>query len=153
MVNTAYFNTCGDAFPQKYDGQWHEDIQTAKNLEGAVSFLLENGYDFGYAEFWYANPVTEISNGDITMVNILINQYGHPLIRHEWLMQISASDMHADKAFLLLSAYHDRAYATMPYEYKGERVYDDGNFVIYHFDDPIILREYTGWDYGTRSSQ
>ena len=38
----------------------------------------------------------------------------------------------------------------MKFDYKGERVYDDGEFVIYHFDDPSILRDYTSWEFSTR---
>lgn len=147
LINAAYFSTNGRLFPQKYDGQWHTEIDTVKKLEKPVAFLEENGYDLGYAEFWYANPVTEMTDGAISMVNVLINQYGRPLIEHNWLMLRQTPYTQTDKAFLLLSAYHDRAYATMPYAYKGERVYDDGEFVIYGFDDPAVISEYTSWEY------
>lgn len=37
-----------------------------------VEYLRENGLDFGYAPFWNANVVTELSDGDIEVVNVSI---------------------------------------------------------------------------------
>jgi len=147
LANAAYFATNGQVFSQTYEGQHFSDIQLAKKLETPVSYLIENDYELGYAEFWYSNPVTEISDGKLTMINMLINQYNRPLVRYEFLMQPSVFDRQADKVFLLLTQYHNRAYATMPYEDKGELVYQDENFVIYHFDDPELIRDYTSWEY------
>lgn len=147
LANSAFFATHGKLFPQRYHGIGYENMTLGKELEAPVSFLTENGYDYGYADFWTASPITEVSDGSIDVVNILINCYDRPLVRYEHLMQPSLYGRESDKAFLLLTSYHDRAYATMPYADKGERVYDDGNFVIYHFDDPSVIRDYTSWEY------
>ncbi len=147
FVNSAFFATQGKLFPQRYHGIGYENMTLGEQLQAPVAYLQENGYDYGYAEFWTSSPITEISDGSIDTVNLLINYYNRPLVRYEHLMQPSLYDKQSDKAFLLLTSYYDRAYATMPYEYKGEKVYDDGEFVIYGFEDPAVIRNYTSWEY------
>ena len=145
LANSAFFASCGKFFPQKYEGVGYEDMTLAQKLEKPVEFLMENGYELGYSQFWSSNPVTEISDGKIKMINLLVHQYNRPLIVHEFLMLRSTYDMQTDKVFLLLPAFYNKAYVEMDIPDKGELVYDDGEFFIYHFDDPSVLREYTRW--------
>lgn len=145
LVNAAFFASTGKLFSQPYTGVGSSDILLAGKLEKPVEFLLENDYELGYAEFWYANTVTEISDGAISAINLIFNHYNRPLVIHEWLMLESTLKMQTDKVFLLLSHQDDRLYQLVPMDEKGEKVYDDGEFVIYHFDDPSPIRDYTGW--------
>ena len=49
---------------------FHWDIKNYDKTVGlreTVAYLLENGYHFGYSNFWSANVVTELSNGKIDM--------------------------------------------------------------------------------------
>ena len=51
-----------------------------EHLTPVVGFLQDNGYTFGYANFWDANVITEMTNGQIEMVNTNIGQQLTPPI-------------------------------------------------------------------------
>jgi len=142
LVNSCFFASNGKHFSQNYEGIAYSDITLAKKLEAPVAFLLENGYKLGYSQFWTANPVTEMSDGRIQMINLLIHMNDRPLSIYKWLTLQSTIDTATDKTFLMLTSYYNRAYVTMDIPDHGKLVYDDGEFVIYHFDDPDVLRNY-----------
>jgi len=117
----------------------------AQKLQKPVEFLLENGYELGYSQFWSSNPVTEMSDGKIKMINLLVHQYNRPLVIHEFLMQRSTFSQEADKVFLLLPAFYNKAYVDMEIYSEDSLVYNDGEFFIYHFDDPSVIQQFVSW--------
>lgn len=145
FANAAFFASNGKHFAQRYEGVGYEDMTLAKKLQKPVEFLVENGYELGYSQFWTANPVTEMSDGKIKMINLLVHQYNRPLSVHDFLMLHSTHYMEADKTFLLLPAFYNKAYVEMEIYDANALVYDDGEFFIYHFDNPAVIRDYTNW--------
>lgn len=54
--------------------------------------------------------------------------------------------MKPEKVFLLLTSTENEAYLEMPFEDKGEIIYeDDGYFAVYGFDDPSALYQMITW--------
>jgi len=145
FANAAFFATGGKLFAQRYEGVGYEDMTLAQKLQKPVEFLLENGYELGYSQFWSSNPVTEMSDGKIKMINLLVHQYNRPLVIHEFLMQRSTFSQEADKVFLLLPAFYNKAYVDMEIYSEDSLVYNDGEFFIYHFDDPSVIQQFVSW--------
>lgn len=145
FANSAFFASGGRLFTQRYEGMSYEDMTLVKRLEKPVAFLMENGYELGYSQFWSANPVTEMSDGAIKMINLVVNRYDRPLVVHDFLMLRSTYYMETDKTFLLLPAFYNNAYVEMDIYDPSQLVYNDGEFFIYHFDDPSVLWNYTSW--------
>lgn len=46
------------------------DWEKNRDYEEAAEWLLENGYEYGYAEFWDANKLTMFTNGQVTVAPI-----------------------------------------------------------------------------------
>ena len=64
----------------------------------------------------------------------------------KWLTLKSYLDLEPEKVFLLLTSAENEAYLEMPFEDKGEVIYeDDGHFIVYGFDDPSALYQMIAW--------
>lgn len=71
LGNVTYF--CGSKLvDQPYEGLLFQNINKKEELTGAVTYLTENGYEIGYATYWEANIITEMTDGAISMVNLEI---------------------------------------------------------------------------------
>lgn len=95
-----------------------------------AEFLLEEGYSFGYASYWNANIITELTDGEVEIANI-----GDPL-RLEYFkwsspMKYYESGYHTGKVFLLLTAEEASEYADAPSVQQGEEIYRDEAYVVY----------------------
>lgn len=76
-----------------------------------VEFLMEQGYDFGFATYWNGNVLTEMTEGAIEIRNVNI-QYWNNLHCDRWLMKKDYVDVSIDhKVFILLTEdqYEDNA--------------------------------------------
>ena len=100
-------------------------LKVAGNGErlGYISFLTENGYDYGYATFWNANITTEMSDGALNMTSLDPDADG--LVVFRWLTDNRLIEGEHDRAFLVLGSYElDK--------YKGsEPVYEDEYFSVF----------------------
>lgn len=77
-----------------YNGAVHYTEWKNTNInsgkEAIVRYLVENGYERGYADFWDANVFTELSDGVLKMCNLrAMDASFAPL---EWLMDKSFAD-------------------------------------------------------------
>lgn len=110
-----------------------------EHLTPVVGFLQDNGYTFGYANFWDANVITEMTNGQIEMVNTNI---GQQLTPYNWLMskKLLEPGYHTGKTFVLLSAVGEKSSSDAGYDWlkQGEKVYSDGRFSVYAYDGPLL---------------
>lgn len=118
-------------FRQEYEGLSFQNNSIVSDLSGAVEFLQDNDLNVGYATFWHANILTEISNGEIRAVPVEIRK-DFPVF-YNWLTFKTVPSSHDGSAFLLLDPSEDM------YTFESApKVYDDGKYAIYLFDENEI---------------
>ena len=106
----------------------------AKNQDLA-DFLVENGYTQGYAEFWTANSVTELTSGKVHVRPLMYNETFEMIT---WSNRIDyATSLPEGKVFY---AIYKRSFGDINeccfYKYgNGEVVLDDEDWFVLSFDD------------------
>ena len=139
LLITHYFVKKPQDSPIVYSGLVYTERDTVEHLTPVVGFLQDNGYTFGYANFWDANVITEMTNGQIEMVNTNI---GQQLTPYNWLMskKLLEPGYHTGKTFVLLSAVGEKSSSDAGYDWlkQGEKVYSDGRFSVYAYDGPLL---------------
>lgn len=131
FANITFFNG-SKTFDQVYEGLSFHDLDKKEQLSGAVDYLSENNYTIGYASYWEGNIVTEITNGDIRMINVQAVGENANLIYYNWLTSLYLREVENPNPFLLLpSHYHSTfaqsdsyQYCTLVYEDQYHCVYD-----------------------------
>lgn len=109
-------------------------MTTDKNADKreVCAFLEKEGYDFGYATYWNANIVTELTGGQVEVANI------GWLDRLDYFYWSSPKkyyeEEHPGKVFLLVTAEQKKEYENEPVIREGKIVYQDDYYVVYHFD-------------------
>ncbi|MBE5883036.1 MAG: hypothetical protein E7291_01220 [Lachnospiraceae bacterium] len=106
-----------------------------------AAFLQENNYDFGFATFTNGNIITELTNGEVEIGNIGDPQY---LEYFKWSspMKYYEEDYHTGEVFLLLTAEEIAEYAQAEAVVSGERVYEDGSYVVLLYEGVATLMSY-----------
>lgn len=110
-------------------------ITVDKNADkrAVAAFLQENDYDFGYATYWNANIITELTDGGVEIANV-----GDPkdLEYFKWSspMKYYEEGYHEGEVFLLLSAEEASEYKDAKALKIGQQVYQDENYVVYSYD-------------------
>ncbi|MCR5748498.1 MAG: hypothetical protein K6G03_12390 [Lachnospiraceae bacterium] len=97
---------------------------------GYISYLTENGYDYGYATFWNANITTEMSDGRINMTSLDPN--AEDLRIFEWLTDKTLTEKEHDKYFLVLDNNEKDKYT------ESEPVYQDEYYSVYDIERQCI---------------
>jgi hypothetical protein len=129
-VNGIYFLD-HTKFEQKYEGLVFTDREITQKLDPVVEFLVENGYERGYAEFWNANIITEMSDGAVRFVNVhFFSNTGH-IQYNPWLCLKTNRTLEGTKDFLLLQADQKAAFETKNNLSRSPLVYQDEHYVIY----------------------
>jgi len=120
-----------------YGGLPVSEVDFVRDVRGAAEFLEENGYEYGYSMFWYANAVTELTEGAVEIVLFQPCDFVEPKLYH-WLTKKDTLEkaMNADRVFLLLEHGHCLAHEQAGGDWlpEGDPVYEDHRFVI--FDMP-----------------
>ena len=129
-VNGIYFLD-HTQFEQKYEGLVFTDREITDKLEPVVEFLVDNGFQRGYAEFWNGNIITEMSDGAVRIVNIHYykdtgNSYFNP-----WLCLKTNRTLEGTKDFLLLQTDQQASFENKKGLNQCQRVYADENYVVY----------------------
>ena len=87
----------------------HPQVDTEMRME-AVNVLQERGLMHGYATFWNANIVTELSNGEIevTTVELTQGQDGQTVLKpYRWLETEESFQLVQGSTFVLLGTWED----------------------------------------------
>lgn len=105
----------------------------------AAAYLEENDYDFGFASYWNANIVTELTNGKVEVGNILDPE---SLEYFKWSSPVKyyEADYHQGPVFLLLTSEEEETYRNAKALRMGEQVYEDENFVILVYESVEALK-------------
>ena len=110
-------------------------VDKDKNLEEkkVAAFLAQEDYTFGYAGYWNANIMTELTDGKVEVGNIWDFER---MIFFRWSspMKYYEQNYHAGKAFLLLTWGEMGSYAQTNVVQAGEVVYQDETYVVLHYD-------------------
>lgn len=141
LYNVASFVN-PETYPQ-YCGMSFRHVSLSEEIDGAARFLDENDYELGYASLWYANVITEKTDGDVKMINVkhIGRNQNYHMVYHNWLTQISYRDMDVERPFILMAEAEAEDFQTSPAAEKAELVYSDAYFWIYAFDNPSDLEQ------------
>ena len=153
-TNTRFFLPHPDSYILRYEGLYNND-KLVQQLENCIQPIYDQGFSQGYSTFWNANTLTEMTDGQIKMIGLTLNkdedtndhEAAPPSFSYlKWLTLKSYLDLEPEKVFLLLTSAENEAYLEMPFEDKGEVIYeDDGHFIVYGFDDPSALYQMIAW--------
>ncbi len=98
-----------------------------------AEFLQENDYHFGYATYWNANIITELTDGAVELANVGDGRY---LDYFKWSspMKYYENGYHKGEVFLLLAAEEAGECADAETVRQGRVVYQDDAYVVYVYE-------------------
>ncbi len=126
-----------------YDGlAGYQNIHLVEDISCAEEFLEENGYTFGYATYWNANILTELSDGKIRSANLLYPEIGC----REWLTRKDYRNMDGDvgEVFLLLTQKEYGEHPDNELMLAGEEVYQDDYYLIFSYESNQAVVDHFG---------
>ncbi len=127
--------------PMAYDGiNSYSNPHLVEEIGGTVDFLSEEGYTFGYTSFWYANVITEMTDGRIECAFMTVPQFQY----HNWLTKraYQQPDYHQGKIFLILSQYERELEDLPSLIAEGELLYEDAYFSVYGYAENAPVYNY-----------
>lgn len=104
-----------------------------------ASYLVEEGYSFGYASYWNSNIMTEVSNGALEMANLWSLE---SLGDFKWSSKMSSYEPKEGKVFLIASK--DELGALEQYDMleKQTVIFENEDYTVLHFDSQEQFLEY-----------
>lgn len=144
MYLSSAYNFASFIRPEDYpqtDSIMFHHMKTATDVEGSVNFLTEEGYTFGYAQFWTASVVTEKSDGILKVQPLDVRPNKEtPFKRHLMLSIKELYDHKDERPFILLTMAEEQALLNSHPNVMASmnRIYADGLYVVYepaHPDD------------------
>ncbi len=119
-------------------------IDVTASLLKAVE-VVQDEYTTGYATFWNANLVTELSDGKIDMYDWLDAKSPEDLrdvdTLYEWL-QVKQHHEHPEgKVFLLFTTEEFGRYTLCRMISRDDALYDAGGYIVFGYDDYEIMSE------------
>lgn len=99
----------------------------------AMEFLMEQDYDFGYATYWNANIITELTEGQIEMRNVNDTDFA-TMHCNPWLIRKDLSYYYSDHTVFILitdEEYLENSELEMFHDYY--KVYDNKGYKIYEY--------------------
>jgi len=113
---------------------------TDKNADryGAISYLTDHGYQFGYATYWNGNITQELSNGKLETANI---KDPESFTFFKWSSEADyyLSDYPKGKVFILLSEQEEKDGKKTAVLKYAEKVYEDGKYAVYSYQSNEVL--------------
>ena len=107
-------------------------LTTDKNQDRrpVAAFLEEKGFEFGFATYWNANIMTELTDGRVEIANI---QDPESLEYFKWSSPVKyyQEDYHQGPVFLLLTTEEATEYGKAKVLRAGEKLYEDDHYVVY----------------------
>ncbi len=143
FVNLYFINP--NAKLVSYTSSGNTEMDTLHRMDGVLQYLDENGCEVGYASFWYANLITELTNGRIPMIPIT-RQYPDAAYTYmDWLTAKpfrEKSFIEDKNIFLLLSVDETFVFGDSGLAAVSIPTYRDEYFQIYEFDFSTEVWEY-----------
>ncbi len=110
-------------------------VDKDKNAEEkkVAAFLTEQDYSFGYASYWNANIMTELTDGKVEVANI--DKFEEmSFFRWSSPMKYYEEGVHQGKSFLLMTVEQFTQQEALPVVQTGTIVYEDETYVVLHYD-------------------
>lgn len=143
LLNIGWFTGTISA-EQPYEGLWYKTKDTKAQLSGATDYLQEHGYHIGYATYWSANSVTEITNGSVQMIGIEKSDTSADDVHYyDFMTSLWLRDAPNEKPFLLVPFDTAAEKWDFPAEMEPccQLVYADEWYQIYDITDFETFRE------------
>lgn len=98
-----------------------------------AAFLQENNYDFGYATYWNANIITELTDGQVEVANVGDGVY---LDYFKWSspMKYYEENYEDGEVFLLLTMEEVSEAGESAVVQNGEVIYEDGIYTVFVYE-------------------
>ena len=144
FLNNAYFIK-PEGKSVKFDGNYFMNIHAAEDLSGVAEFVVENELTLGYATFWNANIVTELTSGKTAMVGLEVFWLDEKFTYQNWLTAKHYREeafVEEQNPFILLSHEENEMFAKTPLAEYAIFLYKDARYYIYSFDFAIEVMEY-----------
>lgn len=109
-------------------------IDKNEDKYAVTEFLTENGYDFGVATYWNANIITELSNGEVELANIM-DPEGLEYFTWSSPMKYYEEGYHEGEVFLLLTQEECAEYKDARAVKTGKPVYQDSAYTVYVYEN------------------
>lgn len=108
-----------------------KETDVNKDIKGAMEYLINNDYEYGYATFTQSDVITVFSDGKVEVAKFILDEAGN-ITPHKWLSpkKYFAEGYHTGKTFLLLTKNKDSVFT----KEKGNLVYEDEGYVIYNYE-------------------
>lgn len=103
-----------------------------------AAFLAENEYSFGFATYWNANIITELTDGEVEVANIL-DPKNLEYFRWSSPMKYYGENYHEGEVFLLLTVEETAEYGNAKALQAGVPVYEDGHYMVFVYDSVADL--------------
>lgn len=127
LLNTA---ATAKAFAVNNDNIYKQD---------AARYLVSEGYDYGYASFWNANVLTELSNGGI---EVCILEKWDTFKVNDWLMKVEFIEKESEeKVFLLIDEKEEETVLEYPYASEKFLVYENAEYKVYSYENTKLLKD------------
>ncbi len=122
-------------------------VTVDKNADkrAVAEFLAENDYDFGYATYWNANIITELTDGQVEIANVW-DPVNMNYFKWSSPMKYYEANYKDGEVFLLLTAGEVATVADGPVVQEGEVVYEDGTYTVYVYESTGELMSLVGND-------
>lgn len=116
-------------------------VDKNEGKRAVAAFLEENGYDFGFATYWNANIMTELTDGAVEIGNISDPE---ELAYFKWSSpsRYYEDGYHQGEAFLLLTAEEMEEYSGAEALQAGELVYQAGGYAVFLYENTEELMSY-----------
>ncbi len=113
-------------------------VDKNEDKRAVAEFLEENDYNFGFATYWNANIITELTNGAVEVGNI---SNPEELIFFRWSspMKYYEPGYRDGETFLLLTLEEAEEYSDAPAVLEGRQVYEDAHYVVYLYESTEAL--------------
>lgn len=113
-----------------------ENDKTA-DMRDVVNVLVENGYQSGYATFWKANVLTELSEGQVEMYawKKAIEEIIDVDDLFTWLQVASHFENGPEGKVCIVLDYDEVGRCNFHmYEFDSRKIYENSSYVVYGFD-------------------
>ena len=118
-------------------GREYSNCLKSHNNEGrmeSISYLREKGYNFGYASFWNANVVTELTEGEIEMVSLQCERDEEPRL-YPWLTKLSTLFPTEREGAVFLLLHEDEVNRYKALVFDKTPVFSEGQYYIYSYEN------------------
>lgn len=113
------------------------EVDEWDRFAGVIQFVQENDLEVGYATFWNANILTEVSNGQIPMISLIREYFPNNYVYHYALaskQSFEFSYVEDKNVFLLLTYPESFIFCETDLAQYSIPVYEDKYYRIYMFD-------------------